>query len=160
MTMLIDRVMTDPDNDLVEIARAFAASGKPSWHVDRHVLDPLTEGVSDETRREACAVALALARRWLEQAATVRSSGLLVSNPVAIVDETWLAGRRGAPPPHVYVCVALDPASFVPVTPDGTELDGPSGNPIIDSLAHGGERIVRSTGADADHGGAWMFLTQ
>lgn len=151
------RILDDPENDLADIARAFSVSGETCWHVDRHVL-----GVSDallagaESPVSACMVAVALARRWLEAASALRDSGLLVSRPFVVIDDEWIASFPGATPPHVYVCIARDEASFRPVHHDETTPRASSGCAILDSQLTERERLSRLCGGIEGEPGAWI----
>lgn len=157
-TSIVEQVLADPDNNLEEMVRAFAASGEPCWHIDRHVFGVLdARPVSTDRRRTACAVALALTRKWIEQWNTLASSGLLLSRPVVIVDDDWIAGVPRASPPHVYFCISRNEMSFEPVQRGVTTERASSGNSILDSLLSGHVRLLRLEGAFEGEPGAWIL---
>jgi len=158
-TDLIEQVLEDPDNDLGAIADEFRASGESCWHIDRHVITEISEGAQPDAHLllTACRAALALARKWLEQSSAVRDPGLFVSEIIVILDDAWVTGVIEAPPPHVYICLARDQASFKPVQRRQILQCKSSGNRIVDSLLTGHERIFRSEGAFEGEPGAWIL---
>jgi hypothetical protein len=151
------RVLEDPKNDLAEIVRAFKASGEACWHVDRHVFEASeAQQAQADFLIGACMVAVALARKWLEEASALRGAWLLISRPFAIIDDEWIAGVPGAAPPHAYVCLARDESAFEPVHHDEATPHASSGNPVLDSQLTARERLLRLEGALEGEPGAWI----
>ena len=152
-------VFADPANDLVAMARHFLDSDDRCWHIDRHVADvDQAWNPSPELVRAACAVALMLSRRWAADREGLGSSGLLISRPYVIIDDAWLDGETASPPPHVYVCLARDDASFKPVTHDMATPVRVTGNATVDALVGPDTSISRLAGAfDDEPGRAWMI---
>jgi len=150
--------LDDPANDLTRLVRAFMHSGDSCWHIDRHVIDFVGERVAATPSeiREACEAAVALAARWAEQSGALRGPDFLISAPVALIDDEWLAGRENAPPPHVYLCLARDADSFRPVSRQTRVSVEASGNPIVDSLPRGDVALSRVDGMFEDLPGAWV----
>lgn len=153
---LVERVLSDPDNDLAEIVRSFQQCDESYQSLDRHVL-----GVSDgspvppELVEAACAAALALARHWTRQSSALAEPGIWISKPFVLIDDPWLAGERNAPPPHVYLWLALDEKSPEPYRPEGAPRSS-SGIPAVDALLGGGERLQRIEG-EPEGPGAWVI---
>lgn len=144
----MQRVLSDPDNDLREMVEAFVSRGEPIWYIDRHVFFDVPDDA--ELAEEA---AVELARLWATRRTELADrSDVSVSKPYAIVDDDWLAGDRETAPPHVYIVLARP--GEVPST--GHEAapphEGATGNPTLDRLRalYGEKLVVRSIGVSPD----------
>jgi hypothetical protein len=153
-----ERVSRDPENDLAAIRHGFQESGESVWHIDRHVLDPMeAEGVDAGGRAAACAAGLALLRRWSSQRLSESSSGIFISEPYLVVDDGWIEGAPDAAPPHVYICLAVDEDSFMPVQHGDAAGHPVEPPPLIGALLSGSEAVYRASGAFEDEPGAWLI---
>ena len=99
-------------NNLVEIGEYLGNSQDVDYHLDRHVLDA-TEVEKTDTI-SACIAGFWLLEQWESEGAKILDMGLYVSEPVLIIDGTWLAGLSEAPPPHVYVKLSKEAGPIDP----------------------------------------------
>lgn len=109
---LLETALSDPGNCLLLVVDDFLLSEQSCLHIDRHIVDVLEDDMSLEFRIAACAATLALADRWRRE--REGTEGVVMSNPVVIIDDSWIRGDSSPPPPHVYICIARSPAFFEP----------------------------------------------
>ncbi|PVE23637.1 hypothetical protein DC522_14385 [Microvirga sp. KLBC 81] len=154
---LVDRVLQDPDNDLIQMVCAFQETPDAVWHIDRHVLDPTEPVIVDPAfLLSACAAGLSLLRKWSSQRAVLADQGIVISEPYLIIDDEWLAAEPKAPPPHVYICITAGEEELsVGHEPDHrNKLVFPA--PVAELLTEN-ETFYRISGVFEDEPGAWLI---
>lgn len=156
--MLVERVTSDPENDLRAMVDRFEHSNDSVWHIDRHVLASDGEGAADWSLRDAaCVAAVALARMWLGARLRLPGSVVLVSVPRAIIDDEWLSCAAKAAPPHVYVCLTRDPRLCAEAVSGEATAVTSSGIRVLDALHAADVRLLRVGPALEAEPGGWYI---
>jgi hypothetical protein len=150
------------DNQLAQVAEDFKVTGEPCWHLDRHVIDTFLRlpVLSDASIAVAgCLAGIALLRAWEEERKRVLSTRVLISSPVLIIDDEWIKQESNAPPPHVYVCLAMMEKNLEPVDHPRCAWNEIEKFPIGEVRRHSaflhGCRVEGS--ADSGRLGAWFI---
>ncbi len=147
-------------NPLRESALFLLKSNNPWLYVDRHVGEPETTDGLDVVI-STCVAGIRLMNKWKAERIELMQEGFLISDPVLIIDDEWLTEAQGAPPPHVYVVLAKDQASYrAPHFADhgGNDFEA---FPLKESLRKesGWTRAVRSAAnPNLDQEGGWLFF--
>jgi hypothetical protein len=124
--------------------------------VDRHVRGVSKARPSDEDIRSTCHEAITAMREWSELLSRA-DYPIGYSEPVAIIDDDWLAGAENATPPHVFVVLSRE--GETPAVPDWKrERRERSGIEAIDRLMSSDLEISRAEPGDEDddRAGAWF----
>jgi hypothetical protein len=146
-------------NEPRDLVDGLHAQSADVLHYDRHVLD-VFEGPQPDLRQEDvrvrfCEIGLRLLRRWSEWRRR-EGHGLLVSEPVLIIDDEWLIGADHPAPPHVYICLATEARSFQAVEHEYAESRASTGNARLDAILPAAAILRRIEGAFEDEPGAWL----
>lgn len=105
------------DNDLRDTINKFIKSDDTVWHINRHPIDVDRSypGVDVSDVRLGITLGLALLRKWLRLIQSINSHFPLISKPYLVIEVDWLNRVEHSSPPYVYICLAKDEDSFVPV---------------------------------------------
>lgn len=141
-------------NRLCDIANYLRSQGGSAYYADRHVVYPPDK----IDALGGCKAGFLLLRQWHQDSDEVRQTGLLCSQPILMIDDSWLANVQGCPP-HVYIVVSKPPGSSEESTPDGHDapLDAfPLANELGEMLSGLSARRLEPQ-PEFEVEGAWLF---